>query len=68
MLALRLGRKLHWDPQAENFLGDKEASKFINAILDAVMKQQKGEKIDSSEIKEAFKELEETSQGPDGGI
>jgi predicted dehydrogenase len=29
VLALRLGRKLHWDPQAENFLGDKEASKYL---------------------------------------
>jgi len=29
VIALRLGRKLNWDPKAERFVSDKEADKFI---------------------------------------
>lgn len=41
-----------------NKFSTKEASKFINAILDAVMKKQNGEKVDASEVKKALTELE----------
>ncbi len=29
-LAIRLGRKLHWDPAVEQFVGDEEANRFVN--------------------------------------
>jgi hypothetical protein len=29
VLALRLGRKLKWDPKAEHFVGDQDADKWI---------------------------------------
>jgi predicted dehydrogenase len=29
VIALRLGRKLHWDPEREEFAGDKEADKYL---------------------------------------
>ena len=28
-IALRLGRKLQWDPQKELFVGDEEANKYV---------------------------------------
>jgi hypothetical protein len=34
-LAIRLGRKLHWDPVAEQFLGDDEANRFVNLPMRA---------------------------------
>ncbi len=30
VLALRLGRKLNWDPEKEQFLGDKEANSYLS--------------------------------------
>ncbi len=29
-LAIRLGRKLYWDPVREQFIGDEEANRFVN--------------------------------------
>jgi predicted dehydrogenase len=29
LIAIRLGRKLHWDPKRERFVNDKEADKFL---------------------------------------
>ncbi len=29
-IALRLGRKLQWDPEQEQFVGDEEANRFVN--------------------------------------
>jgi len=29
-LAIRLGRKLHWDPAKEQFIGDEEANRYVN--------------------------------------
>lgn len=29
-IAMKLGRKLHWDPQAERFVKDDEANRFLN--------------------------------------
>ena len=43
-----------------NKFSTQEASKFINAILDAVLKKQKGEKINLSEVKSAILQLEES--------
>ncbi len=34
-LAIRLGRKLHWDPATEQFGGDDEASRFVNIPMRA---------------------------------
>ena len=34
-LAIRLGRKLHWDPVAERFIGDEEANRFVNIPMRA---------------------------------
>jgi hypothetical protein len=28
-LAMRLGRKLKWDPKAEKFVGDRDANKWL---------------------------------------
>ena len=44
-----------------NKFSTKEASKFINAILDAVMKKQKGEVIDPSAVQSAFSDLEKAT-------
>jgi myo-inositol 2-dehydrogenase/D-chiro-inositol 1-dehydrogenase len=30
VLALRLGRKLNWDPEKEQFIGDKEANSYLS--------------------------------------
>jgi len=29
-IAIRLGRKLRWDPEKEQFIGDEEANRFVN--------------------------------------
>jgi hypothetical protein len=29
-IAIRLGRKLQWDPQKEDLVGDEEARKFLS--------------------------------------
>jgi len=50
-----------------NKFSTKEAGKFINAILDAVLKKGQGEKVDLKEIKNAFTHLEETGLGRDSG-
>jgi predicted dehydrogenase len=34
-LAIRLGRKLQWDPAKEQFIGDEEANRFVNIPLRA---------------------------------
>jgi len=34
-LAIRLGRKLRWDPVAEEFVGDEEANRFVNVPMRA---------------------------------
>ncbi len=34
-LAIRLGRKLRWDPEKEQFIGDEEANRFVNIPLRA---------------------------------
>jgi hypothetical protein len=34
-IAIRLGRKLKWDPQAEQFIGDEEANRFVNIPMRA---------------------------------
>jgi len=34
-IAIRLGRKLNWDPVAEQFLGDDEANKFVDIPMRA---------------------------------
>ena len=34
-LAIRLGRKLHWDPVTEEFVGDDEANRFVNIPMRA---------------------------------
>ena len=35
-LAIRLGRKLRWDPDSELFVGDDEANRFVNAPMRAL--------------------------------
>jgi hypothetical protein len=34
-LAIRLGRKLRWDPAKEQFIGDEEANRFVNIPMRA---------------------------------
>jgi hypothetical protein len=34
-LAIRLGRKLQWDPITEEFIGDEEANRFVNVPMRA---------------------------------
>lgn len=34
-IAIRLGRKLHWDPVKEEFIGDEEANRFVNIPMRA---------------------------------
>ncbi|MGD0896554.1 MAG: Gfo/Idh/MocA family oxidoreductase [Thermoguttaceae bacterium] len=34
-LAIRLGRRLHWDPAAERFVGDDEANRFVDIPMRA---------------------------------
>jgi predicted dehydrogenase len=35
VMAIRLGRKLHWDPQAETFAGDEEAAGMLSRSMRA---------------------------------
>ncbi len=34
-IAIRLGRKLQWDPEKEQFIGDEEANRFVNIPMRA---------------------------------
>jgi predicted dehydrogenase len=34
-LAIRLGRRLHWDPAAEQFIGDEQANRLVNIPMRA---------------------------------
>jgi hypothetical protein len=34
-IAIRLGRKLSWDPATERFPGDEEADRFVNPPMRA---------------------------------
>jgi len=34
-IAIRLGRKLHWNPDAERFVGDEEANRLVNIPMRA---------------------------------